>query len=141
MLFARAQTTHLICTPSPATVSYSNFVSNTSLFHAAKKNKSYYCFSCSPGELVTSMLPLGLPPLQALALFQTALFHLNFNPIYGLSYPPARPRLSNYSSSRLHVTRPCHKSLFWDMCGADVCVCVFECVVQMKGVYVGVCLW
>lgn len=76
-----------------------------------KKKKSYYCFSHSPGELVTSMLPLGLPLLQTAALFQAALFHLNFNPIYGLSFPLARPGLSNYSSSGLHVTRPCHKSL------------------------------
>lgn len=89
-------------------VASSNFVSNTSFsffLHPSKK-KSYYCLGRSRGELVTSVLPLGLPPLWALALFQAALFHLNFNPIYGLSFPLARPGLSNYSSSGLHVTRP-----------------------------------
>lgn len=105
LLFARTKTTLLICTPHCAIVWYSNFVSNTSFFllpSSPPKKVSFYWFSFSPGELVTPMLPLGLPPL--LALFQAALFHLNFNPIYGLSYPPARPGRSNYSSSRLHVT-------------------------------------
>ncbi len=112
-LFARTKPTSLICTPDCAIVPYSNLVSNTFFLLTSihPEKKSYYCFSRSPGELVTSMLPLGLPPLQALALFQAALFHLNFNPIYGLSFPLARLGLSNYSSSGLHVTRPCHKSL------------------------------
>lgn len=34
-----------------------------------KKKKPYYCLSHSPGKPVTSMLPLGLPLLQAPALF------------------------------------------------------------------------
>lgn len=109
----------------------------SSHFHPSKK-KSYYCSSRSPGELVTSMLPLGLPPLQSpSSFFQAALFHLNFNPIYGLSFPLARPGLSNYSSSGLHVTRPCHKSLCWDMCAEDVCVCAHDSDERC----VCVCLW
>lgn len=73
--------------------------------------KKFFLLLHSPGELLTSVLPLGLPLLQTLALFQATLFHLNFNPIYSLSFPLARLGLSTYSSSGLHDTRPCHKSL------------------------------
>lgn len=78
------------------------------------------------------MLPLGLPLLQTAAFFQAALFHLNFNPIYGLSFPLACPGLSNYSSSGLHVTRPCHKKpLLGYVCWSRM----FAPAVLMKGAY------
>lgn len=94
--------TNMICTPAFNHESYSCFETvrtTSSYFHLSKKKKkkkkTYYCFIHSLGALVTSMLPLGLPPspllLQAPALFQATLFHLNFNPIYSLSFPPACP--------------------------------------------------
>lgn len=62
-----------------------NFVSVSPL--PSIQTKCYYCLSRSPGELVTSVLPLGSPPTPSLASFKATLFHLNFNPIYGLSLP------------------------------------------------------
>ena len=81
---------------------------------------------------------------RGLASFPATLFHLNFNPIYGLSFSPSHARgRSNYSSSGLHVSRLCHKRLCWDVRGGGggdvcvcVCVCVCMCVMEMKCVYV-----
>lgn len=87
--------------------------------------KSYYGFSQSPGEPVTSVLPLGLPWLQTLALFQAALLHLNFNPVYGLSAPLASQRLWNYPSGKRLVTQPVIKASV-RICVLQTCVCACE---------------
>lgn len=106
------KTNNLICSTGCDIVSYSNFVLNTFFFslHPSKKG-----IIISPVTLQSNSSPLcylwvcshsGAP-----ARSQAVLFHLNFNPIYGPSYPLACLGPSNYSSSGLHVTRPCHKSL------------------------------
>lgn len=113
------------------------------LYHILTLSKTPLCFFSLPSinpsiqkrrSLIIAWVTLraNLSPLCYLwvcpyfrpqLFFQAALFHLNFNPIYSLSFPLTRPGLSNYSSSELHVTQPCHKSLCWDMCAGDVHVC------------------
>lgn len=106
----------------------------SSHIHPSKKKKSYYCFGRSPGELVTSMLPLGLPPLQALALFPGRIIPFKLQ-----SY--LRPILFP-SPARGYQT--IHPADFMSPCPvikASVMICVlrtwvFAHVARMKGVCV-----
>lgn len=99
--------TFLICTIKRAILPYSP--SQTSLLTSfPQKTKSLNIASVTLWANPSPLRYLWVCPYSRLQLFfQAALFHLNFNPIYGLSFSPRLP-----GAIKLFIQRTsCHPAL------------------------------